>query len=431
MATGDKLVNLEDLKAVYDNVAATESALDSRVNAVHCMVDYGLTPYDGLWRTSTGTRVIRNGTSLYIKADFTQGTYDNAVKLNGDLVFRSGNSTSATTFTPGLKLTVGHRYRLRVQVVSGTATIQPTAIWYGYQTYVRISGTTTINPSATDSYSDLTYTDALDTNGVIPAIVFPRSSANSLACTMQATIEDITTAGDANLAPVEGVTAASTHNSGDLVLSAGTLYKATANIAVGDPIASYATPTTVAAQLQANEAAITAEATARAAEDADIYMEPWQLMCKKYCITEGNSAFVVHRNHITFTADSSANAATLRTIVGAFAVRSSTLGNYTPIASELIPVSVFGSAIKMGFYVHSNTAGRNPRLAYKFCTVDGDTVTPVEDGYGTVPGTAANDVISEATVSVPNGATHVFFAITFSSGYYVGTYDMVYKIDKG
>ena len=411
------------------------TSLDGRVNAVHSMVDYGYSEVKDV----TGFK--RIGTQIIVNNTWSSNSGPIAFKLNG--AFASGTSTSAIAgFTNPIKLTVGRKYRWQIQQISGTVAngsdVSTPKLAYPA---VYTSGSSTLVVAYADVQkikeghyaADFVYTSEMDTAGGAQLCLGIRRNAGAkvgnLVCQM--TLEDITTAGDANIAPVEGVTAASTHNSGDLILSAGTLYKATASIAVGDAIASYASPTTVAAQLQANEAAITAEATARAAEDADVYMEPWMLMCKKYCITEGNGAFEVKRNHITYAPTSSAGTASLRVIVGTYAARSATLANYTPVASELIPVSVFGSAIKMGFYVNHDTAGRTPRLAYKFCTVDGDTVTPIENGHGTVPGTAANDVISEATVSVPNGATHVFFCIAFSSGYYVGTYDMVYKIDKG
>lgn len=168
------------------------------------------------------------------------------------------------------------------------------------------------------------------------------------------------------------------------------------------------------------------------ANTKDIYMEPWQLVAKKYFLPDSTGNLTVRRNHITYRPSGSTSAGNVRSLIGAYEGSSTTLGNYRPTIDQLIPVSVFGDAIKIGFYLDAAGTTRYPRFAYKFCTVDGETVTPISNAYGTVPATAATGVLAETTAAVPDGATHVFFGLLYSNGYEESaTYDMVYKVDKG
>ena len=220
------------------------------------------------------------------------------------------------------------------------------------------------------------------------------------------------------------------YTAGQYAMHEGTLYRATANT-TGTWTSADWTAVTVGGEMTADKTALAAETTARKTEEADIYMEPWQLAAKKWFITEGSTGFAVHRNHIVYTAASSATARNIRTLVGEYRyVSGTTLGNFTPLVTELIPVSVFGSKIKIGFFLNvTDGVTRLPRFGYKFCTVSGDTVTGVSNG--TVPEDAVAGQICDATVDVPEGATHVYFGLLFSDGINVGTYDMVYKVDKG
>lgn len=169
-----------------------------------------------------------------------------------------------------------------------------------------------------------------------------------------------------------------------------------------------------------------------AENDADIYMEPWQLMAKKWFAAtySGSSPLSIYRNRIVYTPVSSSGIGFVINLVNSARVKSGTLSSFEPFVTELIPVSVFGNAIKMGFYSSqiTETDGRYPRLAYKFCSISEETVTIVSQGL--VPDTAASDTITESTITVPDGATHVWIGVYYS-GYYPGTYNMVYKVDKG
>lgn len=233
-----------------------------------------------------------------------------------------------------------------------------------------------------------------------------------------------------NFAPVDTPTASNTYNPGDLLTVSGTFYEATQAIAPGTVITpgTNVTETTVAAQLAERDTAI-AEVKADA---EDIFMEPWQLVAKKYFLPDSSGNLTVRRNHITYTPSASQSSPAVRSLIGSYEGANTTLGGYTPTIDQLIPVSVFGDAIKIGFYLDAAGTTRYPRFAYKFCTVDGETVTPISDAYGTVPTTAAANVLAETSVTIPDDATHVFFGLLYSNGYTANaTYDMVYKVDKG
>lgn len=226
-----------------------------------------------------------------------------------------------------------------------------------------------------------------------------------------------------------GYDGTASYTAGQYAMHEGTLYRATANTA-GTWTGADWTAVTVVGEMTADKTALAAETAARETGEADIFMEPWQLMMKKRFAAEGTEEFVIRRNHIVYTPRSSATVSNLRTLVGTYRSTNTSLGNYTPSVAELIPVSVFGSKIKMGLYIGvTDGVDRIPRFAYKFCTVSGDTVTGAS--YGTIPGTPVAGQICEGTVDVPENATHVYFGMLFTGGFNVGTYDMVYKVDRG
>ena len=232
----------------YDVQDARVAPLDERVNALHNLVNYG---YDirgytnGILKSRIGTTVVIDG--------HTSGTVPTKVLLSGAPYVHLGGAWPSE-LTTGITLTVGRKYRLHCTEISGTrgGTVVPR--FYPAGTFSFPSGQ--IN---TETDSIITYNTTDYPNGVFAALAVQAGKDYS-DYTVQLIVEDITEAGDANIAPIDTPTATNTHQPGDLLTVSGQLYKATQAIAPGAVITpgTNVSPTTVAAQLAALEARIAA-----------------------------------------------------------------------------------------------------------------------------------------------------------------------------
>jgi hypothetical protein len=144
-------------------------------------------------------------------------------------------------------------YRLRLRTISGAISGNITINLYGPNGWqARSSGA----PIGTDP--EILFTAETDYVAVVGYIANGAGQSDA-PCIMRVVLQDVTDAGDENIAPIDTPTAKDTHQPGDLLTVGGTLYKATQTIAPGETINSTnVTETTVAAQLAALEARIAA-----------------------------------------------------------------------------------------------------------------------------------------------------------------------------
>lgn len=375
-----------------------------------------------------GNRVTLNGVG-------SSGTYGMVTIHNGVRFLNNWNTNDNFVQIPLLE---GHTYLLSARVISGT-TVQVGNADSGIVYFTKVGTeevgvpnfTLTMNADFANGIRVWTRRYTAAANTLIGfGFYFRQMTATNLVIEFNA--KDITACvdGAGNIAQQDTKTAGNQHAAGDLLTVGGTLYKATQAIAPGETInpGTNVTATTVAAQLAERDTAIAAVE----ADAEDIFMEPWQLVAKKYFLPDSAGNLTVRRNHITYRPSASQSSPAVRSLIGAYEGANTTLGNYTPTIDQLIPVSVFGDAIKIGFYLDAAGTDRYPRFAYKFCTVDGETVTPISGAQGSLPATSATGVLAETSVTIPDGATHVFFGLLYSNGYKENaTYDMVYKVDKG
>ncbi|MBO7686749.1 MAG: hypothetical protein J6V72_10205, partial [Kiritimatiellae bacterium] len=191
------------------------NAIGERVNGLHSLIPYGYTtPFSGIVSGTAGVTCTRNGTRYTFNCTLSANATPQKVML-GETMASWAGSLPATYST--IKLTDGHRYRLWIKHISGTATNNVYAAVYKDGTITNIATGTYL---ADGHYAEFVYDDETYPDGVCLAFAIrKKDTGNTLTnycCDIW--LEDITCAGDANIAPVEGVTAASTHNSGDLVL---------------------------------------------------------------------------------------------------------------------------------------------------------------------------------------------------------------------
>lgn len=243
----------------YDVQDARVEPLDSRVNALHGLVNYGYlgrSPYNGTYAYADGTKVTSKGT-------LASNTVPAFIRLSGsDSGTRyAGTYTDLRAFANPITLIDGHVYRLWMIWESGSVT---TSQEHGIYPGVYASGGD-LNIGnrvfvGNNSYVEFTYTSASYPSGVQLCAVYNRNGGITINnWVANWVLEDVTFAADTNIAPIDTPTAQDTHNPGDLLTVGGTLYKATQAIAPGDTINSTkVSPTTVAAQLAALEARIAA-----------------------------------------------------------------------------------------------------------------------------------------------------------------------------
>ena len=235
MATGDKIVNLDDLKAVHDHDAAQLAQVTARNLAAGMTYNNGKTI-----RSDTGAT--RNS-SWYRSSDYidvsgcTKIVYPRLISTNG------GNNL----------------------------TYCGAAFYNSSKTFIADSGT----PALLGAYNNWTATELTVPEGAVyfratwvpadngfnEAGDFWLYDAEALAGSMADTVIMLDEEGYAtqnSIAPVDTMTAKVTHTAGTLLVVGGVLYKATDGIAIGDTVSDHASVTTVAEQLAALEARIAA-----------------------------------------------------------------------------------------------------------------------------------------------------------------------------
>ena len=235
MATGDKLVTLDDLKAVHDH----DAALMAQVTAKNLAAGM---PYTTGKSINASTGATRNS-SYYRSSDYidisgcSRIIYPRLISTNG------GNNLiyAGAAFYDSSKAFIAD---------SGTP-----ALLGAYNNWTA----TVLTVPEGAKYFRATWVPA--DNGFNDAGEFWLYNADALGGTMADTVIMLDEEGYAtqnSIAPVDTMTAKATHTTGTLLVVDGVLYKATDGIAVGDTITDHATRTTVAAQLAALEARIAA-----------------------------------------------------------------------------------------------------------------------------------------------------------------------------
>ena len=181
-------------------------SLDSRVNDLHGLVDYGYdTDYTGTVAKGSGATaykvaLTRIGTLLRLNGygdDLTLGVSDNSLKVQLNSVSEPvaaitlGNDLSTT-----LTLINGHKYRLRQHIISAgasnTAVIKP---WFhkGGTTGVALKGTVSQDANG-DWINDLEYSSTEYPNGVHLLADIPRADNTVVLddVLLEYTLEDLT-----------------------------------------------------------------------------------------------------------------------------------------------------------------------------------------------------------------------------------------------
>lgn len=187
------------------------------------------------------------------------------------------------------------------------------------------------------------------------------------------------------------------------------------------------------AQTLTDDQKLRARTNISAAARDDSFLAPMDAGVMKYLVKDqhGTKTFI-SGNHYIYNYDGvSTTVVYLVNLIGSTASLSkTTLSGLTLTIDDLgklMPVSVFGSAIRVGYYCNSRgqTITRNPRIGVVFATVNGETVTK-----GSYYALFANvvDTPTEYVVQVPEGATHVYLGIYYGGGYNPNTvYDVVYS----
>lgn len=157
MAVGDKLVTLDGLKAVYqdlngntDVLKSAVSDVDSRTNRALSYVNYG---YDEIinypigdgttWKKSIGIR--RVGTTVTLNKTNSTAS-DIRIKLSGNFDI-AANSPGVQAWNTGISLPANHKYRITCKLMSGTAT-KDDEPYYGFISVYRLGEASTVSPES-------------------------------------------------------------------------------------------------------------------------------------------------------------------------------------------------------------------------------------------------------------------------------------------
>ena len=231
--------------------------LADRLNNSGLLIDYG---YRDALSSSTnfGITYYRRGT--HIKINGTESETGNArIRMSGGLrinatAVRQNQSIAGT----GANVKANRTYRVTSRLVAGAVDFsQATNSPYTQLAYTYANGSSSTNADSpggdvvrgTDGSATRIFTVPSDSEVTVWLCIYKNTVFTNAE--YEILLEDITDsiAPDA-IAPVEKAVAASTHTTGSLIMSGGKLYKATSNIAVGDTIATYASATTVADELE-------------------------------------------------------------------------------------------------------------------------------------------------------------------------------------
>lgn len=187
--------------------------LDTRTNTLNGLVNYGYdTPYTGTASGGSSAEVysltgVRNKTLLTLNG--TCGTSGTALRLqlNSVTTLKVTKNTSSA-LGDGITLTDGHKYRLRMHVISGTAAQANTVAWALPSGVQRVTGTSAVTDTATgDVYTDITYDAATYTSGLRALLFLNRATSGNTLTNWCAefTIEDLTVSLQGRVQTIEGI----------------------------------------------------------------------------------------------------------------------------------------------------------------------------------------------------------------------------------
>jgi hypothetical protein len=235
MATGDKIVNLDDLKAVHDHDAALMAQVTAKNLAAGMTYNSGKTIRSdtGATRTSSWYRssdyIDVSGCTKIIYPRLITTSGGNNLIYCGAAFYDSSKAFIADSGTPALLGAYNNWIATELTVPSGAV--------YFRATWVPAD------------------------NGFNEAGEFWLYDAVALGGSMADTVIMLDEEGYAtqqSIAPVDTEVAKATHTAGTLVVVNGILCKVTDGVAVGDNIFEHSTYTTVAAQLKALETRLAA-----------------------------------------------------------------------------------------------------------------------------------------------------------------------------
>ena len=257
MATGDKLVNLDDLKAVYDRLKAEDNALFTADRLIEFVepdkTATGTQNYTSYSRA--GNRITLNGKSdrtvyirMYGNAAHGASSYDVA-----------GNNPGCVTVTPG------HTYALALRKVSGdyTATSSGTIAVVGYFKDTKTALGTAYNVINISGWQTHKFWQYIEFNVPADATstqfgiwIYTTSGISSLSnLVLEVELYDVTDwnpFNDEAIAPSESVVAKANRAVGNLILLGGQLFKVSTAFSAGETITtSMITATSIADEIAA------------------------------------------------------------------------------------------------------------------------------------------------------------------------------------
>lgn len=168
----------------------TDAGLEGRVNSLHNLIDYGYSaPLDGAGVSAGSLRMTRMGTRYTLNATYSSSSTPQKIILQET---PQGYTSSFPSGQTPLTLVNGHKYRLHMFHVSGTATNTVAARFYA-GTISAVGSDTRIGEH---QYSDILYDTTTYENGLYACIyVSKASTGNTLTnYTCDIVLEDITDA---------------------------------------------------------------------------------------------------------------------------------------------------------------------------------------------------------------------------------------------
>ena len=198
------------------NIGAAPDTLTDEVHALHGLVDYD--PQYGQISGTNYATITRIGDVININGTHGGGIVTGRIVINGALAYANSNTAFAGLEHAGIKLTVGHKYALRLTHISGAAvrlTDAPNAICYPY-VYVNgtdnpptspTDGNATTDAGGYDAAYTFTYDQSLEPGGVLLSVNIKRLQSGTPTFTnyrFAVTLEDITDATETHGIPSGG-----------------------------------------------------------------------------------------------------------------------------------------------------------------------------------------------------------------------------------